>query len=67
MSLFSKQKVFCNACGKELFIETPKMLGSKFRVCSSICFSEMAWRDTLSILGKEYYPRPENKLNDTQE
>jgi len=62
MSLYSKQKFFCNACGKEVFCECAAMLGGgpglKWRVCSSACLQEIRWRETLSIMGKEYYPDP---------
>jgi hypothetical protein len=25
------------------------------------CLEEMQWRETLSIMGKEYYPKPKDK------
>lgn len=65
--LYSKQKVFCNCCGKELFIELPAMMGGsflRFRVCSEKCIREMRWREALSILGKEYEPDPQAIQND---
>lgn len=61
MSLYSKQKLFCNCCGIEMFVEYHgiKIMGSKFKVCSRVCLREISWRETLSIMGKEYYPDPE--------
>ncbi len=53
MSLFSKQKVFCMACGKE-HETTFFVYGGE--VCSDKCSKEIQWRKTLSILGKEYFP-----------
>jgi hypothetical protein len=29
-----------------------------YKVCSVGCVREIRWRDTLSILNKEYYPDP---------
>lgn len=56
MSYFSKQKVFCQACGKEF--ETD-FLTFKGMVCGLSCFKELEWRKVLSILRKEYYPDPQ--------
>lgn len=67
MSLFSKQQFFCNCCGKELLCEAGAVMGSKFlgwRVCSPKCVREIRWRETLSIMGKEYYPDPEPYKDD---
>ncbi len=61
MPLFSKQKIFCNACGKECFSVPHAMMGRDFKVCSIGCIREMQWRDTLSIMGTEYYPDPRPK------
>ena len=59
--LFSPQKWFCNCCGKEM--NTPPChsmrAAYKYRVCGLECYEEMCWKDTLSIMGKEYYPRTE--------
>jgi hypothetical protein len=57
MSLFSKQKLFCNICGKEIEEEYNQIIGRNCRVCSEECLDEFRWRDTLSMLGKEYRPR----------
>ena len=63
MSRFSKQTFFCNACGKEMYTDCCGMMGGgptlKWRVCSAKCIREVRWRETLSIMGKEYYPDPE--------
>lgn len=53
MSLYSKQKVFCQACGKEFETTFQSWDG---RVCCKECFKELEWRKILSILGKQYYP-----------
>lgn len=58
---YSKQKIFCNACGTEMFKEFHLVPGGKFlgfRVCSSKCIREIRWRETLSIMGQEYYSDP---------
>lgn len=62
MSLYSKQKFYCNACGKELFCTINQMMGGQilgFKCCSMVCVREIQWRRALSIMGKEYYPDPE--------
>lgn len=44
-----------------MFIESNKMFGGAFlgwRVCSTECINEIRWRETLSIMGEEYYPNP---------
>lgn len=53
---YSKQKIFCNTCGKGMLIEFPKIIGQNFKVCSSECFKEIKWRETLSNLGSAYKP-----------
>jgi len=53
--MFSKQKVFCNGCGKE-FETTFGSYGG--HVCSKKCFDIIERKRTLSILNKEYYPDP---------
>jgi hypothetical protein len=62
MSLYSKQKFYCNSCGREMFCEASGVMGSKFlgwRVCSEKCVREIRWKETLSIMNKEYYPHPD--------
>ena len=57
MSLYSKQKIFCNICGKELLIEYPNVIGRNCKVCSMDCLHEFKWRETLSIMNHEYSTR----------
>ena len=59
--MFSKQKVFCNGCGKE-FETTFGSYGG--HVCSRKCYDDMEWKRTLSILGKEYYPKTRKENNE---
>lgn len=54
---YSEQQIFCNACGKEEHRVLPG-IGRTYKVCSMRCLQEMQWRDTLSLMGKEYYPDP---------
>ena len=56
--LYSQQKCYCNACGFVMHIQLPNVIGNKWRVCSLTCLREMEWRETLSIMGSEYYPDP---------
>lgn len=55
MSIYTKQKVFCQTCGKQ-FETTFQSFGGE--VCGRNCFEELQWRKILSNLGKEYYPDP---------
>lgn len=57
--LFSNQKWFCNVCGVEQNspIDANKWLGAM--CCGPACSREFGWRQTLSNLGKDYYPDPE--------
>ena len=55
MPLFSKQIFYCRACGKEMLVSVQAPY--KYQVCDEVCWEEFDWRETLSILGKEYYPR----------
>ncbi len=64
MSLWSKQKLFCNICGKEMLVEIPTCPGRGCKVCSKECLSEFLWRETLSIMGKPYKPKDEGKKED---
>lgn len=58
MALFGNMPWFCNCCGKEMSTSCHGAMGRSWRVCSLECVREMGWRETLSILGKEYYPKP---------
>ena len=44
--------------------ELPNVMGRA--VCSGVCLREMNWRETLSILGKQYYPDP-RRSDETKE
>ena len=44
----SKQKIFCNACGGEMFRELPGM-GREYKVCTVECLREMQWRGLFVI------------------
>lgn len=58
MPLFSEQKLSCCICRTRY--STTANSGSKWKegVCSMRCYYEKQWRETLSIMGKEYYPDP---------
>ena len=56
--IYSKQKIFCNACGIEILSEFPKIIGRQFKVCSMKCLKEIEWRNTLSIINQEYHEEP---------
>jgi len=66
VSLFSKQKCYCCACGQELERELASTLRAEF--CDPDCRNEFNWRMALSVLGKAYYPEPEpdEVVNDVQ-
>lgn len=55
--IYSKQKWFCNACGKEQHSEIPYAVGRNEKCCSLECHREFKWRETLSIMGQEYSQR----------
>lgn len=62
--MYSKQKGYCRICGIEM-LWTPNTPWIKNVVCGKECNREFHWRETLSILGKEYYPDPEpNPMTD---
>ena len=44
-----------------MYEEIPKVIGKEFKCCSMECVREMQWRETLSIMGKEYYTKPVGK------
>ena len=58
--LYSKQRWFCNICGKEQFSELHGNRYTGAMLCSPKCNKEFHWRRSLSILGKEYHPNPED-------
>jgi hypothetical protein len=48
---YSKQKIFCNICGKEFHIEYDKIIGRECKVCSMACLKEYELRRAKSIMG----------------
>lgn len=38
-----------------MHIALPRAVGRDYKCCSMNCVQEMKWRETLSIMGKEYY------------
>lgn len=63
MSLYSKQKWYCNNCGIEQYSVPHKatLADKHYSTCSFDCSKEMTWKNTLSIMGQEYYPQPKEK------
>lgn len=65
--LYSAQEWFCSCCGKKqkTVVAGPGVgcykSWNSWRTCSRECCEEMEWRTTLSIMGKEYYPKPKNE------
>lgn len=57
--MFSKQKFYCQSCGKEMFVAINAAYGAKY--CNQECCDEYHWKETLSIMGKEYYPKPKKE------
>lgn len=55
---------FCNACGVQKNTICGDAYGSKWRVCSKECYDEITWRETLSIMGHEYHPRPTKEVQE---
>lgn len=60
--MFSAQTIYCNACGKRMKVELPNVIGRDYKCCSIECLEEMQWREALSTLGREYYPKHESGL-----
>lgn len=57
--MFSNQKGYCRVCGAEMLWNVGSSIPySGLGVCGKECCQEYHWRETLSILGKEYYPDP---------
>jgi hypothetical protein len=65
MGLFSKQKVYCQICGKEFETDfhsaSSAGYGKGRPCCSKPCWEELEWRRTLALMGKEYMPQPEER------
>ena len=60
--MFSRCETLCPICGKTM--DWMRGIGREARCCSSHCNEEFLWRQTLAILGKEYYAKPETKPNE---
>ena len=54
MSLYSKIKLYCNACGIEIYKELPNIIGRECKVCSIECLRKYELIYANSIMGKEY-------------
>ncbi len=57
--IFSKQPCYCPTCGK--FDERNLSAPGWGMYCGKECREEWNWRETLSILGKEYYKEETNE------
>lgn len=64
MSLFSEQIFYCRACGKAMLITVQAPYS--YQVCDAKCWKEFEWRRVLSIMGKKYYPQPQDSDGDKQ-
>lgn len=53
--MFTRCGIRCCVCGTD--IDWHHRYGRDAPCCGKTCFDEFEWRRTLSILGKEYYPR----------
>jgi len=53
---YIKIPVFCNNCGKSLFVEFSGLIGRNWRVCSMDCHHEMEIKYACSIVGQEFDP-----------
>lgn len=62
MSPYSEQEQFCRACGTKFHAQLVSGYASR-GCCSKDCFEEYNWRETLSIMGKDYYPQPKPPPN----
>lgn len=63
VSLYSRQKVHCMACGEafETDFDHAGGWGARREACSPACFEELQWRRALAALGKPYRPNPSVK------
>lgn len=58
MSVFSKQKLFCQVCGVSMETDFQRWGG---RVCSKDCWEELQWRKNLSVMSLPYQPKASRK------
>jgi len=56
MALWAVHPMFCTICGKQYDWHCGYGW-SESRTCGKDCHGEWQWRYTLSVMGKEYYPR----------
>jgi len=49
----------CCICAVHAPFDWHKRYGMDAACCCKECYEEFDWRRTLSILGKDYYPKPE--------
>lgn len=59
---YGKQVVYCNACGKRLHVELPRVIGREWRVCSIGCLNSMNLRSAASISGHSTEPPEEQSI-----
>lgn len=52
--IYSKVEIYCNNCGKKLYIEYPRAIGREYKVCSIECLRELELKKSYSITGSEY-------------
>jgi len=61
MSCYSRQTIYCTACGRKMHVEIPHAIGRDCKVCSLECLRAWGLKRARSILGE-----PENEPeNDT--
>lgn len=61
--MFSRNDVRCCICQEGM--DYQQRYGRESCCCSQACWNEFEWRQTLSILGKEYYPDPKKETKPT--
>jgi hypothetical protein len=61
----SKQHLVCCICATSFRSTVRNTISGYFKeaACSRACLDEKQWRETLSIMGKDYYPR-DKKTNE---
>lgn len=65
MPLWGKMVLFCCICGRryECSVGNTSKGYVKQACCSHPCLAEKDWRETLSTMGKDYYPDPRKETN----
>jgi hypothetical protein len=54
--LYSIQKLFCQGCGEPFGYRANAPYHG--RACCFVCWKEIQWRETLSMMGRKYYEDP---------